>query len=89
MRFNAIKAFVVVVALAMAGCTQPGQDGPGNKQVLGTVGGAALGGLVGSRFGKGSGKVAATAAGKPLGKVSSTLASRWYTSPLIIKILSS
>ena len=52
MQFKAIKASVVVVALAMAGCTQPGQDGPGNKQVLGTVGGAALVGLVGARFGK-------------------------------------
>ncbi len=69
MRSKAIKASVVVVALAMAGCAQPGQDGPGNKQVLGTVGGAALGGLVGSRFGKGGGKVAATAAGVFLGGV--------------------
>ncbi len=69
MQIKAIKASVVVVALAMAGCAQPGQDGPGNKQVLGTVGGAAVGGLVGSRFGKGGGKLAATAVGVFLGGV--------------------
>ena len=67
MQFKAIKASAIALALVLAGCAQPGQPGPGNKQVLGTVGGAALGGFIGSQFGHGGGKLAATALGVFLG----------------------
>jgi surface antigen len=49
------------LALLLAGCAQ-GQ-GPGTKQTVGGLGGAALGGLFGAQFGSGTGKLAATAAG--------------------------
>lgn len=39
----------------------------GTKEGVGTLGGAAVGGLLGSQVGKGSGKLAATAAGVVLG----------------------
>lgn len=39
----------------------------GTKEGLGTLGGAAVGGLLGSNIGKGSGRLAATAAGVVLG----------------------
>jgi len=42
-------------------------DNMGTKETVGTLGGAAAGGLVGSTIGKGSGRVAATAAGVVLG----------------------
>ena len=58
-----IVPLVVVLALASA-CTT---DGIGPKQGFGTLGGAAVGGLLGSRVGGGSGKLAATAAGTLLG----------------------
>lgn len=48
--------------LALTGCET-------NKQNLGTLGGAALGGLLGSQVGKGKGKIIATAAGVFVGGV--------------------
>ncbi|MBX6321086.1 MAG: glycine zipper 2TM domain-containing protein [Rhodospirillaceae bacterium] len=42
-------------------------SGYGQKETIGTLGGAALGGFVGSQFGKGEGRLAATAAGVVLG----------------------
>lgn len=39
----------------------------GSKEGIGTLGGAAVGGLLGSNIGKGSGRLAATAAGVVLG----------------------
>ena len=55
----------IVVALSLVGCTQ--QGGPGTKQTVGALGGAALGGLLGAQFGSGTGQLAATAAGVVLG----------------------
>jgi surface antigen len=51
-----------MIALLSAACAQQGE-----KQTLGTIGGAALGGLLGSQFGSGSGKLAATGAGVFIG----------------------
>lgn len=51
-----------LIALGLAAC----QDA-GPKQTIGTLGGAALGGLVGSQIGGGTGQLAATAAGALLG----------------------
>lgn len=61
------KAFagcVVAVALVLAGCegSQFGQ-----KQTLGTLGGAAAGGLLGAQIGGGTGKLVATGLGVFLG----------------------
>lgn len=55
---------VSVAALMTASCAQ---DGSNQKEVLGTGIGAALGGLVGSQFGHGSGKIVATLAGVGIG----------------------
>ncbi len=51
-----------MIALLTAACA-----GQGEKQAFGTLGGAALGGLIGSQFGSGSGKLAATGAGVLIG----------------------
>jgi surface antigen len=53
---------VAVLGLGLAACQQQGP-----KQTIGTVGGAALGGLAGAQFGKGSGQLAAVAVGTLLG----------------------
>jgi surface antigen len=53
-----------LTATLLSGCTT---DGVGTKQGIGTLGGAAAGGLLGSQIGGGSGKLAATAAGTLLG----------------------
>jgi surface antigen len=55
----------LVAALGLAGCE--GTQGPGPKQAVGTVGGAVLGGLLGSQIGGGSGRLWATGAGAVLG----------------------
>src|SRR3954464_964615 len=60
---NIITATMLTVIL-LSGCTT---DGVGTKQGIGTLGGAAAGGLLGSQIGGGSGKLAATAAGPLLG----------------------
>ena len=53
---------VVVMGLGLAGCQQQGP-----KQTIGTLGGAAVGGLAGAQIGKGKGQLAATAIGVLLG----------------------
>ncbi|WP_448208622.1 RT0821/Lpp0805 family surface protein [Azospirillum sp. sgz302134] len=50
----------LILAGALAGC-QTGQMG--TKETIGTLGGAAAGGLIGSQFGGGSGKLLATGLG--------------------------
>lgn len=61
-----MRNFVAAAFLAfvLAGCAQ-WEESP--KQTVGTVAGAALGGLVGAEFGQGTGRVAATGAGVLLG----------------------
>lgn len=56
----------ILVVLALAAC-ESGDKGPGGKEIIGTLGGAALGGFLGSKIGGGSGKTAATAIGALLG----------------------
>ena len=65
MRNRAVAVSIVAISLALAGCA--GGDRSGTKQTVGTLGGAALGGLLGSQFGGGTGKLAFTAAGVFLG----------------------
>lgn len=60
------KSIALAAMLAFAGACAP-QDRYGPKQTVGTLGGAALGGLLGSQFGGGAGKAVATAAGVFIG----------------------
>ena len=60
------KSIVTVLAAAflLSACQA---ENMGTKETVGTLGGAAAGGLLGSQFGKGSGKLALTGAGVLLG----------------------
>ncbi len=61
-------AIVGLGVLALGACTGDGQYGHyGEKQTWGTLIGAAAGGLLGSKIGKGSGQLAATAVGALMG----------------------
>lgn len=63
-------SLVLISALAVSGCAANGQQnawGMGNKQTVGTGAGALLGGLLGSKVGKGDGQLWATGAGALLG----------------------
>ena len=63
-------AAISCIALSVAACQQGGFDGiggMGGKETVGTVAGAAGGGLLGSQIGSGSGQLMATAAGVFLG----------------------
>src|SRR3954451_1227630 len=53
----------VTLGLGAAGCSQT----TGPNEGVGTIGGAVIGGLIGSRFGQGGGKAAAIAGGAVLG----------------------
>ncbi|MBX3508263.1 RT0821/Lpp0805 family surface protein [Parvibaculum sp.] len=59
------------MALALAACDQSAYGGGGgiDKQTMGTVGGAVLGGLAGSQVGSGTGRLWATGAGVLLGAI--------------------
>jgi surface antigen len=62
----------VMLAGALAACANDpygGGTGYGTKETVGTLGGAALGGLAGAQFGHGSGQLAATALGVVIGGV--------------------
>lgn len=63
------KIVVTLIVATFLGGTLTGcsETGYGNKQTIGTVGGAVAGGLIGSRFGGGSGKLAAVGIGTLLG----------------------
>lgn len=59
-----IKAVIaaIMITFTLAACSQGNQ-----KQTIGTITGAAAGGLLGAQVGSGSGRVAATAAGALIG----------------------
>jgi surface antigen len=63
MKFKTFAA-TIVIALLVAACSNSPY---GEKQTVGTLGGAALGGLLGSQFGDGTGQLVATGAGVLLG----------------------
>jgi len=60
-----ILTLALISTVALGACNTT--DGMGNKQLLGTGGGAVLGGLAGSAVGSGSGRLWATGAGVLLG----------------------
>src|SRR5262245_55821711 len=62
--FLNVTALALVALLSLSACQS---DSWGQKQTIGTLGGAAAGGLLGSQFGKGTGNVIATAVGVGLG----------------------
>jgi surface antigen len=64
MRYFALLA-MVVASLSLTACQT--LQSSGNKQIVGTGGGAVLGGLAGSQIGSGSGRLWATGAGVLLG----------------------
>lgn len=66
---KAIIALALISSLALGACAQDGNNpwGMGNKQTVGALGGAAVGGLAGSNIGKGKGQLWATGAGALLG----------------------
>jgi len=66
MRIRGLLGALAVTAMVAAGCAN-GTEGPGPKQTVGTVGGAVLGGFLGSRVGDGKGQLWATGAGAALG----------------------
>lgn len=59
-----IVAAIAALALATAACQNSGM---GTKQTVGTLGGAAAGGLLGAQFGSGTGALVATGLGVLLG----------------------
>ena len=59
-------ATTFAIMFILVGC-ETGRNGPGTKETFGTLGGAALGGLLGSQIGGGKGQLAATAIGVLLG----------------------
>lgn len=56
-------AIVAALAVSLAACS----ENAGTKETVGTLGGAALGGLLGSQFGGGAGQLVAVGAGVLLG----------------------
>jgi surface antigen len=61
--------FRIIIAAAAIALTAACENSPlgGTKQTIGTLGGAAAGGLFGAQFGSGTGQLAATAGGALLG----------------------
>ncbi|SMF60792.1 Surface antigen [Tistlia consotensis] len=66
MKTKILLAALFAGVLAVAGCSQDG-SGYGTKQTIGGLGGAALGGLLGSQFGGGTANLAFTALGAVAG----------------------
>jgi len=64
-----IVSLFAAVSMSLAGC----EGMMPSKEAIGTVGGAGLGAVIGSRFGGGEGRVAAVAAGTLLGAVAGNL----------------
>ncbi len=64
-----IVSLFAAVSMSLAGC----EGMMPSKEAIGTIGGAGLGALVGSRFGGGEGRVASVAVGTLLGAVAGNL----------------
>ncbi len=63
MKFKTVAAATLIALFAAACSNSP----YGEKQTVGTLGGAALGGLLGAQFGDGTGQLLATGAGVLIG----------------------
>ncbi len=62
-----LKSLIAVLVLGIFVAACAGTEQPGQKQTVGTVGGAILGGLAGAQIGGGRGQLAAVGAGTLLG----------------------
>jgi surface antigen len=62
-----LRVVIAAAAIALTAAACENSSLGGTKQTVGTLGGAAAGGLFGAQFGGGSGQLAATAAGALLG----------------------
>jgi len=62
-----VRVIIAAAAIALTAAACENSSLGGTKQTIGTLGGAAAGGLFGAQFGGGSGQLAATAAGALLG----------------------
>lgn len=60
---NRIRTIFLLMMILSSSCTTTG----GERQTVGSLSGAALGGLLGAQFGSGTGRLAATGAGVLLG----------------------
>jgi surface antigen len=67
LRVSSMTAFLALSAGMITGCAET-QD-VGTKQAVGTVGGAVLGGVIGSQFGGGQGRLWTTGIGAVLGAI--------------------
>lgn len=67
MKLKSKFLLVALSALMLQGCAGNGQNGGLNKQGGGTLIGAAAGGLLGSRFGRGGGSILTTGLGAAAG----------------------
>jgi outer membrane lipoprotein SlyB len=63
-RFSLWAIVSILMGLNVVSCAT---NGTGNKQTIGAVSGAVVGGLLGTQIGSGSGKILATAAGAAVG----------------------
>lgn len=70
---------VSVLGVLLAGCLTNGMT---PQQGIGTVGGAAVGGLLGSRFGHGNGRLAATAVGTAVGALAGNMITQPQPAPV-------
>ncbi|PWC37969.1 hypothetical protein TSO352_08575 [Azospirillum sp. TSO35-2] len=72
-------AFAAVAALSLGACQTGPMSNMNTTETVGTLGGAVAGGLLGSRFGGGSGKLATTAIGTLLGAYAGQQLTRHFT----------
>jgi surface antigen len=71
----ALTAALAVACLSLSACSDlSGVGGTGTRQVVGGLGGAAAGGLLGSQFGHGTGKLAMTGLGVLAGALAGSAA---------------
>ncbi len=60
-----LLSLLILSSFALMACTQT----TGNKELMGTIGGAAVGGLAGAQFGKGKGQLVGVGLGALLGSM--------------------
>ncbi|MBP2303119.1 RT0821/Lpp0805 family surface protein [Azospirillum picis] len=80
LRTAAAAVVATMAALPLGACQNTSLGNMNTTETVGTLGGAVAGGLLGSRFGGGSGKLATTAIGTLLGAYAGQQLTRHFTS---------